>query len=132
MVIMADPTTDKRIDELSKRLDFGFEQTNERLGRVEDDLRDLRSEMNVRFDKVDAKFDKVDARFGKVDDEFKAVRSETKAGFDGVADEFTTVRAEMKAGFDGMQRLMIRFFAGTLGTVIAGVIVTIITVLSHS
>jgi hypothetical protein len=39
------------------------------------------------------------------------------------------VRAEVKEGFDGMQRLMTRFFAGTLGSIIAGVIVL---VASHS
>jgi hypothetical protein len=43
--------------------------------------------------------------------------------------EFTAVRGEMKAGFDGLQRQMTRFFAGTLGTIVAGVIVNVI--LSH-
>lgn len=125
MVIMTAPGTDSAIDELSKRVDFGFEQTNERLGRVEDDVRELRADMNKGFDKVDARFekfeDKVDARFEKVD-----------ARFGRVDDEFKSVRAEMKAGFDGMNRLMIRFFAGTLGTVIAGVLVTVVTVLLRS
>jgi tetrahydromethanopterin S-methyltransferase subunit G len=101
---MTEPATDKHLDELSKRVDFGFDQTGQRLGRVEDDVRALRTEMNARFDKVDGKFEKVDG-------------------------EFTAVRGEMKAGFDGLQRQMTRFFAGTLGTIIAGVIVS--AILSH-
>jgi tetrahydromethanopterin S-methyltransferase subunit G len=106
--------TDGRLDELSKRMDFGFEQANERLGRAEGDIRELRADMNKGFDRVDARFERVDERFGKVDDEFKSVR------------------AEMKDGFESMQRQMTRFFAGTLGTVVAGVIVTVVTVLAHS
>jgi tetrahydromethanopterin S-methyltransferase subunit G len=63
MSIMTGPGTEKRIDELSKRVDFGFAQTNQRLTRVEDDVRALRTEMNARFDSVDARFDSVNARF---------------------------------------------------------------------
>jgi tetrahydromethanopterin S-methyltransferase subunit G len=136
METMTVPGAEKQIDELSKRVDFGFEQTNQRLGRVEDDVRELRTEMNAGFRHVDdqftvirtetkgefglvkAEFDKIDAKFDKVDEKF-----------DKVNDEFTAVRAEMKAGFDGMQRLMTRFFAGTLGTIVAGVIVS--AILSH-
>jgi chromosome segregation ATPase len=168
METMTVPTTEKQIDELSKRvdfgfaeqskrIDFGFEQTGQRLGRVEDDVRELRAEINVgsrhvddqftlnraetkagfdqvkaefgrvdeRFDKVAEKFDRVDEKFDRVDERFDRVDER----FDKVNDEFTAVRAEMKAGFDGMQRLMTRFFAGTLGTIVAGVIVS--AVLSH-
>ena len=39
METMTEPGTDKQLDELSKRVDFGFAQTNQRLVRVEDDLR---------------------------------------------------------------------------------------------
>jgi DNA anti-recombination protein RmuC len=168
METMTVPTTEKQIDELSKRvdfgfaeqskrIDFGFEQTNQRLGRVEDDVRELRAEINVgsrhvddqftvnraetnagfgqvkaefdqvraEFGRVDEKFARVDERFDKVDEKFDKVDEK----FDKVNDEFTAVRAEMKAGFDGMQRLMTRFFAGTLGTIVAAVIVS--AVLSH-
>ena len=111
MGTMTEPATDKHLDELSKRVDFGFDQTSQRLGRVENDVRALRTEMKAGFDKVDEKFDRVHGEFGRVND------------------EFTAVRGEMKAGFDGLQRQMTRFFAGTLGTIIAGVIVS--AILSH-
>jgi hypothetical protein len=201
MQTMTVPGTEKQIEELSKRVDFGFEQTNQRLGRVEDDLRELRAEMNVGFhhgddqltlnrtetkvgfdgvrgefgrvgdgfgkvnheftavrgemksgfEKVDeeftavraemkAGFEKVDEEFTavrgemksgfeKVDEEFTAVRAEMKAGFEKVDREFVAVRGEMKAGFDGLQRQMTRFFAGTLGSIIAAVVVS--AILSH-
>jgi hypothetical protein len=186
METMTVPGAEKQIDELSKRVDFGFEQTNQRLGRVEDDLRELRAEMNVGFhhgddqfslnrtetkvgfDQVRVEFGKVGDEFGRVGDEFgrvgdefgrvndefgkvsdeftavraemaegfqhtadefTAVRAEMAEGFQHTADEFTAVRAEMKAGFDGMQRMMTRFFAGTLGTIVAGVIIS--AILSH-
>jgi hypothetical protein len=103
MVIMTEPTADNRPGELSKRVDFGFEQTNQRLRLVEQDVRALRTEMNQRFDTSEARFGSVDTRFDTID-----------------------------ARFDRLQHLMIRLFAGTLGTVIAGVIVTVVTVLLHS
>jgi hypothetical protein len=159
METMTADGTEKRVDELSKRVDFGFEQTSQRLARVEDDVRALRVEMKAGFDQIHGEFGTVHDGFGKVDGEFTAVRGEMKAGFDQVHDEFTrfrgevsgeftavraemragfekvdgeftAVRDEMRAGFDGLQRQMTRFFAGTLGTVIAGVIVNVI--LSHS
>jgi hypothetical protein len=108
METMTGPGTDKQLDELSKRVDFGFDQTSQRLGRVEDDLRALRTETKAGFDRVH--------------DEIGRSRGEVTA-------EFTAVRAEMKAGFDGLQRQMTRFFAGTLGTIIAGVIAS--AILSH-
>jgi len=42
--------TDERLDDLSKRVDQGFE-------RVDADIRALRSEVRTGFDRVDARFD---------------------------------------------------------------------------
>jgi hypothetical protein len=42
--------TDERLDDLSNRMDRGFD-------RVDTDLRELRTEMNSRFGLVDARFD---------------------------------------------------------------------------
>lgn len=129
METMTVPSTEKQIDELSKRFDFGFEQTNRRLGRVEDDVRELRTEMNAGFRHVDDQFtlNRTETKGGF--DQVKAEVDKVDGKFDRVSDEFTAVRAEMKAGFDGMQRLMTRFFAGTLGTIVAGVIAS--AILSH-
>jgi len=42
--------TDARLDDLSHRMDQGFE-------KVDRDIRGLRGEMNERFDRIDARFD---------------------------------------------------------------------------
>ena len=42
--------TDERLDDLAHRMDGGFE-------RVDRDIRDLRLEMNSRFDAVNGRFD---------------------------------------------------------------------------
>jgi hypothetical protein len=42
--------TDERLDDLAKRMDQGFD-------RVDRDIRDLRSETNSRFDRLESRFD---------------------------------------------------------------------------
>jgi hypothetical protein len=42
--------TDERLDDLSQRMDKGFD-------RVDTDIRELRSDMNTRFNAIDARFD---------------------------------------------------------------------------
>jgi hypothetical protein len=48
--------TDERLDDLACRMDRGFE-------RVDKDVRELRSEMNARFERLDACLERLDARF---------------------------------------------------------------------
>jgi hypothetical protein len=79
---------------------------------------DLRSEMYRGFETGDRRFDQVDARFDQVDRRFDRVEADVRE-----------LRAEMKEGFDSLHRLMIRLFAGTLGSVAAGIIVLLA---SHS
>ncbi|MFT3862829.1 MAG: hypothetical protein QM729_01040 [Solirubrobacterales bacterium] len=67
-------------------------------------LDDLREEVHRGFERADA--------------DSRELRSEIRE-----------LRSDMKVGFESMHKLMIRFFAGTIGTVIAGVVVTL---LSHS
>jgi tetrahydromethanopterin S-methyltransferase subunit G len=59
--------TDERLDDLNEKVDKGFAETKaemrEGFARVDADVRELRGEMNARFDKLDARFEKVDARF---------------------------------------------------------------------
>ena len=42
--------TDERLDDLNQRMDRGFD-------RVDRDIRDLRAEMDSRFNRLEAKFD---------------------------------------------------------------------------
>jgi hypothetical protein len=90
MGTMTETGTEKRVDELSKRVDFGFEQVDRRFDRVEGDVKE---------------------RFVRVEADIRELRTETKAGF------------------DSLQQLMIRVCAGTIGSIIAGVVVLL---LSHS
>jgi hypothetical protein len=50
------------------------------------------------------------------------LRSETHRGFTRVEADIRELRSDTKAGFDSVQRLMIGFFATTLGSIIAGVV----------
>jgi archaellum component FlaC len=52
---------DDRLDELSRRIDSGFERAA------------TKAEMNQRFDEVDRRFDEVDRRFNEVDRRFEGV-----------------------------------------------------------
>jgi tetrahydromethanopterin S-methyltransferase subunit G len=52
---------DERLDELSRRMDAGFEKMA------------TKEEMNLRFDAVDKRFDAVDKRFDAVDKRFNSI-----------------------------------------------------------
>lgn len=108
MQTMTETGTEKRVDELSKRVDFGFDQLSKR--------------MDFASEQVDRRFEQIDQRF----DRFEA---SVDRRFDRVEDDARELRSEMKSGFDSLHRLMIRFFAGTVGSIIAGVVVLL---LSHS
>lgn len=47
---MREKWTDERLDDMNERMAQGFE-------RVDRDIRDLRAEMNLRFNAIDARFD---------------------------------------------------------------------------
>jgi len=52
---------DERMDELSRRMDAGFEKAA------------TKEEMNLRFDAVDKRFDEVNRRFGEVGKRFDTI-----------------------------------------------------------
>jgi hypothetical protein len=57
MAVMArEAWTDERLDDLNGRVEKGFDG-------VKGEVRDLRAEMNSRFNSIDARFNAVDARF---------------------------------------------------------------------
>jgi hypothetical protein len=53
---------DERLDELSRRVDAGFEK-----GATKVEVTALRDETNLRFDEVDRRFGEVGMRFDKID-----------------------------------------------------------------
>lgn len=56
METMRQSWTDGRLDDLTHRMEQGFE-------RVDADIRDLRIEMSSQFDRMDARFERMDERF---------------------------------------------------------------------
>ena len=50
MAVMREAWTDERLDDLSRGMDKGFD-------RVDRDLRDLRTEMDTRFARLETRFD---------------------------------------------------------------------------
>jgi hypothetical protein len=54
---------DERLDELSRRMDAGFEKMA------------TKEEMNLRFAEVDKRFEQVDKRFGRVEGQLDRINS---------------------------------------------------------
>ena len=84
------------------------ERLEERFDRIETDIRDLRGEMNSRFDRMDDRFDKINAdvntrfdrvgeRFDRVDDRFDKMNADVNARFEKVTERL-----------EAMHRLMIQ------------------------
>src|ERR1700761_2443934 len=119
METMTETGTEKRVDELSKRVDSGFQEMSK---RVDFGFQ----EMSKR---VDFGFAQVSERFVRVEADIRELRSEMHRGLSKVDTEIRELRSDTKAGFDSLHRLMIKFFAGTVGSIIAGVVVLL---LSHS
>jgi len=89
------------------------DRTEERIDRLEGEIREFRVETNARFERVDDRFDNVTA-------EFVAVRKEMKDGFEKLIAEFTAVRKEIKEGFESQQRTMFQGALMLCGTMAAG------------
>jgi hypothetical protein len=139
MVVMTEPGTEKRLDDLREEVHRGFArvdaQTAQGFARVD-------AQTAQGFARVDAQmvrgFERADAQVtelrGEMHRGFERADAQTARGFaradaDGreLRSEIRELRSDMKVGFESMHKLMIRFFAGTIGTVIAGVIVTVLT-----
>lgn len=58
MAVMArEVWTDERLDDLTKRMDKGFDEVKGEIRDVKGEVRALRTEMNTKFAVVDARFD---------------------------------------------------------------------------
>jgi septal ring factor EnvC (AmiA/AmiB activator) len=73
------------------------------------DTRELRTDMNAQFERVDARFDRVDAQFAQVDAQFDRVDAQfgqVDAQFAKVDAEFKALRADMATEFAGVRTEM--------------------------
>jgi len=75
MAVMArEKWTDERLDDLAGRVDRGFAE-------VKGEVRDLRVEMNERFNSIDSRFNSIDSRFNSIDGRFDAMQRTMVIGF---------------------------------------------------
>jgi hypothetical protein len=114
MATMTESSADKRVDDLRSEMHRGFDQVGQRFEQVDQRF----EQVDQRFEQVEQRFRLVDHRFDRVEADIRELRSDMKAGFEVLGGRF-----------DSLQRLMIGFFATTLGSAIAGVFVLLV---SHS
>jgi|GEM_PF-3692928 len=102
MDTMTEPlsTTDKRVDDLRSETHRGFNLLDADIREVRSDLREVRSEVR------------------EIRSEVREVRSEVRSEI-----------GEVRSDISSLQRLMIGFFATTLGSIVAGTVVTVL--MSH-
>lgn len=74
MEAMRKAWTDERLDDLTVRMDRGFD-------RADRDLRDFKLGTDARFDRVDARFDRVDDRFDRLEARFDSLQRLLLAGY---------------------------------------------------
>jgi hypothetical protein len=121
MEAMAQEWTDGRLDELSGKVDRGFEG-------VVADARGFRLEMKTEFASVR---DEMKAEFASVRDEMKtefaSVRDEMKTEFVAIRAEINGLRGDMKAmdnkvteRLDFIQRAMIQMMVALTAAILAG------------
>jgi len=102
MGTMTETGTERRVDELSKRVDFGFEQLSKRV--------------DFGYDQIDRRFEQVDIRFEEVSHRFDRVESDLRE-----------LRSDVKNGFESVQRTIIWFFGSMIISIIAGVVVLLLS-----
>jgi hypothetical protein len=111
MSTMTESSTDKRVDDLRGEAHRGFEQVDRRFEQVDRRIAEFHAEVDRRFDRVEG-----DIRELRADN--RSLRAEMNEGF-------TATQASLVS----IHRLLLGFFATTLGSIIAGVILLLA---SHS
>jgi DNA anti-recombination protein RmuC len=82
--------------------------------------------LGERFDRIDERFDHVEERFKQVDERFRQVNQrfdQVDQRFDRVEADVREIRTEMKAGFEGLHRTLMQVGGGIIAALI-GVIAT--------
>lgn len=89
------PSVEERLASLEGRIQEHAAFMADARGSVPDALRDLRREMDQRFQQVDQRFQQVDQQFGQVDRRFDRL----EARFDRMDRYFMSIMGIMMAGF---------------------------------
>lgn len=125
MGTMTETSTDKRLDGLRSETQRGFGQVDRRFENLDQRF----DGVDRRFDRVEGEmhrsFERVEADIRELRVDIRELRADTKAGDDGLRAEIGSVNESV----NDLRTLMIRFFAGTLGSIVAGIVVLLV---SHS
>lgn len=89
------PSVEERLASLEGRIQEHAAFMADARGSVPDALRDLRREMDQRFQQIDQRFQQVDQQFGQVDRRFDRL----EARFDRMDRYFMSIMGIMMAGF---------------------------------
>jgi predicted nuclease with TOPRIM domain len=99
-----------------------FEKVDARFDKTDNNIKDLRSEINTRFEKmeksIDSRFDKVDARFDKLE---KSVDSR----FAKTDSDIKDLRGEMNARFEELRREGNSHFLWMMGVLFVAILIPI-------
>ena len=101
---------DERLDELARRMDKGFEGMATKV-----ELAALKTEMNLRFDRVDERSDEFSGRFGEVGKRF----DEVNGRFGEVGKRFDKIDGQFMHINDRLDRLDHAVLVGAFGVVAA-------------
>lgn len=96
------PSVEERLASLEGRIQEHAAFMADARGSVPDALRDLRREMDQRFQQIDQRFQQVDQRFQQVDQQFGQVDrrfDRLEARFDRMDRYFMSIMGIMMAGF---------------------------------
>ena len=93
--------------ELRAEVDQRFEQVDQRLERAEGATNALRAEMNQRFEQVDQRFEQVDQRLERAEGAITALRAEMNQRFEQVDQKIEAFRNEMYQRFEEVEARMV-------------------------
>ena len=93
--------------ELRAEVDQRFEQVDQRLERAEGATTALRAEMNQRFEQVDQRFEQVDQRLERAEGAITALRAEMNQRFEQVDQKIEAFRKEMYQRFEEVEARMV-------------------------
>lgn len=74
---MREAWTDERLDDLTVRMDRGFD-------RVDRDLRELRVEMDGRFDRVEGRMDRLEGKMERLEAKMERLEAKMDKRFDSM------------------------------------------------
>jgi len=95
---MNEPATKQDLYNMGVQIDSNFGKVISRFANVENQITNLRTDMDAGFDRVDGQFTNLrtdmDAKFTKVDSQITNLRTDMDAGFDKVYSRFEIVDSQ--------------------------------------